>query len=236
MEYSNSNSKKMTKTSRSSGKPKRIDFNKVSPKVERHPYDPTTFAKAKQVPMPKKLTWFPKHTEFSLQFNDFNTEWHKKRYQYTLKGSMLPIERQGAQGQGYYKHDKEPKKKLDGKFKFRKPVGDLDLEQYDLELESQRDQQGAEIRGYVQLNKKKGVQAVKQMVKKVNRGRANHSGYFAHGMRWKWFVAHQAKADGEFKKEHDMADEFAGLSIEKNKQIEDAEMGANVASDEFGKF
>ena len=82
------------------------------PKVERHPADPLTFEKAKQVPLPKRLTWFPRHTEFSLQFNDFNEEWRKKRYQYTLKGSMLPINRQGAFAQGRYQHDKEKMEKF----------------------------------------------------------------------------------------------------------------------------
>ena len=71
------------------------------------------------------------------------------------------------------------------------------------------------------------------MVKKVNRGRSNHCGYFAHGNRWKQFVAAQVKADGAYKVEA-LNDEFAGLTIEQSKAVENKQLGGKTQTDEFG--
>jgi len=235
MPYTTSDSKKTTNTRTSSGKKtRRIDFRKVSPKVERHPYDPKTFTKPKQVALPKSMNWLPKLTEFSHQFNDFNPEWRNKRFMYSFKGSMIPFNRHGAQAQGFYKHDKEKKKPLDGTLKFRKNVHFAHLEEVDLDTEEQRDLRGAEVRGFVKLNKKQGARDVRQNNKHRNRGMENHKGYYAHGNRWKAYVASQVKADGEYKKMDAKHDGFSGLSLEKSKRLEAAMDGNKTKTDDFG--
>lgn len=211
---------------------KRVNIEDVMPHVEKHPGD-LNLTKGSQVPIPNTLTYLPKLTEFSLQFNDFNKEWRQKRFQYNLKDDMLPINRQGAWAQGRYMHDKEKLDKLDGILKFRKKMKETEIEQKDIETQEQRDLEGAEIRGFVKLNQKKGEKAVKEMVKKVAKGINEKRGYFSGGMREKEFEKARVKNDDMYKNEI-IADEFAGLDFEESKQIQNKELGSKTTGDELG--
>ena len=65
------------KTTSSKSSRKGVRWNDVKAKIERHPSDIMTFARGKPIPIPKKLTWVPKYTEWSHQFNDFNDQSEK---------------------------------------------------------------------------------------------------------------------------------------------------------------
>ena len=200
----------------------KIKFSDVYGNVEKEPSDINVGLKGKEVPLPKKVSWFPKHTEFSGQFNDTNTEWRQKRMRF-MTCKVVDQKREGAHAQGYYQHQKDTDDKIKIHVRLEKEV-EKELENKDLETEAQRDQEGAEIRGYVELNKKKGKEAVRKMNLKVNKGINDRKGFFAFGNRYKQYLKAQLTYDNGYKQEQG-EDEFSSLTLDKQELKDDKAKG-----------
>lgn len=207
------------KTTSSKSSRKGVRWNDVKAKIERHPSDIMTFARGKPISIPKKLTWVPKYTEWSHQFNDFNDQYRKVRG-HPQRNKMRQPSRDGAQAQGRYHHDKETHHLIKN-IKYRQSHKEIEIPDINIEMETQRDQTGAEIRGFVKLNMNKAKADVKQLVKKVNRGRNHHSGYWAHGNRYKQFIKETQRYDNKFKSIEAEPDEFKSLAAQKKTEMND---------------
>ena len=177
---------------------------------------PKTMAKGASVKMPMQK--FPKFTELSNQFNDYNVEFSKQRSQ-PRESSMQKKcwNYWGNGGHGRYKSMSWNPKGVDGKLEFRhRKKKEFDINNKELEEEKQRTEEGAEVRGYVKLNSKQAKRDNKKIMEKTNRGVDNKKGWYAAGKR---FVDYEKKAihsDTNFKKYVEDEGEFKNLN--KNRE------------------
>jgi len=196
---------------------------------------PKTLAKSKVIPMPTQP--FPKFTELSNQFNDYNQPFRKARCQ--PRESSLQKKCWnfwGNGGHGRYKGLNWKPKGVDGKLEFRhKKKRDYEIKNETLEEEKQRDERGAEVRGNVVLNKKEAKRDNKAIMEKTNRGREIKKGLFAAGHR---FVDYEKKAfhsDTNFKKFVEDEGEFKNLNKNREyKAMQGTAKSKYIEPDEFG--
>lgn len=179
---------------------------------------PLTMVKGKSVSMPKQK--FPKFTELSNQFNDFNTEFRKVRSQ----PRENPLQKKswgywGNGGHGRYKSMSWNPKGVDGKLSFKHhKKKEIDIDNKELEEEKQRTEEGAEVRGFVKLNSKQARRDNKKIMEKTNRGIDNKKGWYAGGQRFVEYEKKSFHSDTHFKKYVEDEGEFK--NINKNKEYE----------------
>jgi len=177
---------------------------------------PKTMAKGKGVEMP--MTKFPKFTELSNQFNDYNKNFKNVRSQ-PIQSSMQKKswDYWGNGGHGRYKSYKWNPNGVDGKLQFKHhKKKEYDINNKELEEEKQRTEEGAEVRGYVKLNKKKATRDNKKIMEKTNRGIDNKKGWWAAGNRFKDYEKQAIHSDTNYKKFVEDVGEFQNLN--KNKE------------------
>ena len=196
---------------------------------------PQTLKKGSSIAMPTQT--FPKFTEMSNQFNDYDKKFRKVRCQPREKPMQTKSWNYWGNGaHGRYNGMKWNPKGVDGKLEFRhKKKKDYEINNSILEEEKQRDEEGAEVRGYVKLNKKKGQADNKKIMEKTNRGREIKKGRYAAGYDFINYEKQAIHNDNNFKKYVEDPGEFTNLNKNREyKAMQGTAKSKYIEPDEFG--